>query len=278
MSELTEPMTGTRFQVVLPDESPHMAPEVLVDLGVRAEALGADTVWLPDHLLPPEPYGRTFGGVYEPLVTLAHLSARTSRIRLGTSVLVVPMRDPFLLAKQVATLHALSAGRFVLGAGVGWQAEEFAAVGADFATRGARTDEALRLLRHLFEGEGPFEGRFHSYERGVFEPRPRTRVPVMVGGVSDRALRRAADRADEWQGVGLDAPAFVRARNRLRELTDRPVRAGTRIVWEGGDAEFERAVAAYRALAAAGADAVAVWFGDVEGFGERMERFAAALA
>ncbi|MFE3459639.1 TIGR03619 family F420-dependent LLM class oxidoreductase [Nocardiopsis aegyptia] len=278
MSELTEPMTGTRFQVVLPDESPHMPPEVLVDLGVRAEALGAGTVWLPDHLLPPEPYGRTFGGVYEPLVTLAHLSARTSRIRLGTSVLVVPMRDPFVLAKQVATLHALSAGRFVLGAGVGWQAEEFAAVGADFATRGARTDEALRLLRHLFEGEGPFEGRFHSYERGVFEPRPRTRVPVMVGGVSDRALRRAADRADEWQGVGLDAPAFARARNRLRELTDRPVRAGTRIAWEGGEPGFEQALAAYRALAAAGADAVAVWFGEAEGFGERMERFAAALA
>ncbi|MFE6449602.1 TIGR03619 family F420-dependent LLM class oxidoreductase [Nocardiopsis dassonvillei] len=277
MSELTEPITGTPLQVVLPDESAQMSPRTLVELGVRAEELGVDAVWLPDHLLPPAPYGRTFGGVYEPLVALAHLAALTRRIRLGTSVLVAPMRDPFVLAKQVATLDALSEGRFVLGVGTGWSREEFEAVGSDFATRGARTDETLRLLRHLFEGEGPFEGRFHSYERGVFAPRPARRVPVMVGGTSDRALRRAAEWADMWQGVGLDTAGFVEARNRLRELTPRPVRAGTRIAWSGGEEEFERAVGLFRELTAAGADAVAVWFGDAEGFGERMERFAAAL-
>ncbi|WP_017571435.1 TIGR03619 family F420-dependent LLM class oxidoreductase [Nocardiopsis halotolerans] len=277
MSELTEPMTGTPLQVVLPDESPGMSPRALVDLGTRAEELGVDAVWLPDHLLPPAPYGPTFGGVYEPLVTLAHLAARTERIRLGTSVLVAPMRDPFVLGKQVATLDALSEGRFVLGVGTGWSREEFAAVGSDFTTRGARTDETLRLLRHLFEGEGPFEGRFHSYERGVFEPRPARRVPVMVGGTSERALSRAAEWGDAWQGVGLDAAGFVAARNRLRELTHRPVRAQTRIAWPGGEPEFDRAVGLFRELTAAGADAVAVWFGDVEGFGARMERFVAAL-
>ncbi|MFD6951475.1 LLM class F420-dependent oxidoreductase [Nocardiopsis sp. TSRI0078] len=277
MSELTEPMTGTRLQVVLPDESPEMPPRTLVELGTRAEELGVDAVWLPDHLLPPAPYGRTFGGVYEPLVTLAHLAARTERIRLGTSVLVVPLRDPLLLAKQVATLDALSEGRFVLGVGTGWSREEFSALGSDFTTRGARTDEALRLLRHLFGGGGAFEGRFHSYGSGVFEPLPAGRVPVMVGGTSDRALRRAAEWADAWQGVGLDTEGFVAARNRLRELTRRPVRAGTRIAWSGGEEEFDRAVGLFRGLAAAGADSVAVWFGGVEGFGERMERFAAAL-
>ncbi|MFD3687268.1 TIGR03619 family F420-dependent LLM class oxidoreductase [Nocardiopsis sp. NPDC058631] len=277
MSELTEPITGTRLQVVLPDESAEMSPRTLVGLGVRAEELGVDAVWLPDHLLPPAPYGPTFGGVYEPLVTLAHLAARTSRIRLGTSVLVAPMRDPLLLAKQAATLDALSEGRFVLGVGVGWSREEFAAVGADFATRGARLDEALRLLRHLSEGGGPFEGRFHSYGDGVFEPRPARPVPVMVGGASDPALRRAAAWGDEWQGVGLTAEGFVAARNRLRRLTDRPVRTGTRISWPGGEEEFGRAVEQFRELTAAGADAVAVWFGPAEGFGGRMERFAEAL-
>ncbi|MFJ9555239.1 TIGR03619 family F420-dependent LLM class oxidoreductase [Nocardiopsis sp. NPDC101807] len=277
MSELTEPITGTRLQVVLPDESPEMSARTLTDLGVRAEELGVDAVWLPDHLLPPAPYGTTFGGVYEPLVSLAHLAARTTRIRLGTSVLVAPLRDPLVLAKQAATLDALSGGRFVLGVGVGWSEEEFAAVGADFATRGARTDETLRLLRHLFGGGGPFEGRFHSYGSGVFEPRPARPVPVMVGGASDRALRRAAEWGDEWQGVGLTAEKFVAARNRLRCLTDRPVRSGTRIAWSGDEEGFGRTVELFRELTAAGADSVAVWFGDAEGFGGRMERFVSAL-
>lgn len=277
MSELTEPLTGPRLQVVLPDESPEMSPHTLVELGVLAEELGADTVWLPDHLLPPEPYGNTYGGVYEPLVSLAYLAARTERIRLGTSVLVLPMRDPFVLAKQVATLDRLSGGRFTLGVGVGWDREEFAAVGAGFTDRGARTDEALALLRHLFEGEGPFRGRFHSYERGVFEPRPAERVRLMVGGGSEAALRRAAEWADEWQGVDSDPEAFREARNRLRELTHRPVRAGVRLAWAGGEEEFAAAVERFRELAASGADSVGVWFGGAEGFGERMVRFTAAL-
>lgn len=277
MSELTTPLIGTRLQVVLPDESPDMPVSTLVDLGVRAEALGVDTVWLPDHLLPPEPYGTTFGGVYEPLMTLTYLAARTHRIGLGTSVLVLPLRDPFVLAKQVATLDHLSQGRFTLGVGVGWSREEFAALGSDFGTRGARTDETLALLRHLFEGEGPFHGAFHSYEHGVFAPRPAGRIRLMVGGGSPAALRRAAEWADEWQGLDSEPEAFREARDRLRGLTERPVRAGVRMSWSGGEREFEEAVARFRALTACGADSVAVWFGSAEGFDERMTRFADAL-
>jgi alkanesulfonate monooxygenase SsuD/methylene tetrahydromethanopterin reductase-like flavin-dependent oxidoreductase (luciferase family) len=160
------------LEVVLPDESPDMAPETLVELAEAAERLGYRTLYLPDHLLPPAPYGDTYGGVYEPLVTLAHLAAHTSTIRLGTSVLVLPMRSPFVVAKQVATLDRLSGGRAVLGVGVGWDRSEFAAVGAEFATRGARTDEDIALLRHLFRDGGPFHGRFHHVEQGVFAPVP----------------------------------------------------------------------------------------------------------
>ena len=263
--------------MVLPDESPDMAPETLAELAAAADRLGYRTLYLPDHLLPPTPYGTTYGGVYEPLVTLAHIAARTSTIRLGTSVLVLPLRSPFVVAKQVATLDRLSGGRAVLGVGVGWDRAEFAAVGADFATRGARTDEDIALLRHLWRDGGAFDGRFHHVEQGVFAPVPTRPVPIMVGGTSAAALRRAAALADEWQGVGLDAEGFARCAAQLRELSEHRPRLGTRLAWTGGADELARTVDEAGALAEAGADAVAVWFGGADGTAERMAEFAAAF-
>jgi len=136
-----------RLDVVLPNEAADADPRRLADLARQAEELGYDTAWLPDHLLPPAEYGPVYGGVYEPLVTMGWLAAATTRIRFGTSVLVLPLRSPFAVAKQAATLHRLSGGRVVLGVGIGWDEREFTAVGADFRTRAARTDEGLRLLR-----------------------------------------------------------------------------------------------------------------------------------
>ncbi|WP_037062827.1 TIGR03619 family F420-dependent LLM class oxidoreductase [Pseudonocardia acaciae] len=256
------------LQVVLPDESPEMEPESLVELGVTAERLGFHTAWLPDHLLPPTEYGETYGGVYEPLTTLAYLGARTSVIGLGTSVLVLPMRSPFVVAKQVATLDRLTGERVNLGVGVGWDEVEYASVGADFAGRGRRTDEGIALVRRLFRGDGP--------PGGVFRPLPRREVPITVGGVSDRALVRAARLADEWQGFGLTAAGFARCVARLRELTDRPVRVGTRIEWPADGTDPAEVVARVEELAEAGADAVAVHFGGYRTFGRRMTEFAEA--
>ncbi len=152
------------LQVVLPDESAAMAPERLVELAAAAEELGYGTAWLPDHLLPPGEFGSTYGGVYEPLVTIGYLAARTTRIRFGTSVLVLPMRSPYVVAKQAATLHRLSGERLVLGIGAGWDATEFASVGATFEDRGRRTDESLAIIRDLFAGKD---------RGGVFEPKLR---------------------------------------------------------------------------------------------------------
>ncbi|MEV0701648.1 TIGR03619 family F420-dependent LLM class oxidoreductase [Saccharopolyspora sp. NPDC050389] len=262
------------IQVVLPDEAAAMRPAELIDLGVAAEALGYHTVWLPDHLLPPDDYGNVFGGVYEPLITLSYLAARTTTIRLATSVLVLPMRNPFVVAKQVATLDRLSEGRMNLGVGVGWNRTEFDAVGADFRTRGARTDEAIALLRHLFGGgRGPFPGKFYGYETGVFEPKPTRHVPITVGGTSDRALQRAAALADEWQGVNLAPEQFARCLVRLGELGERQIRVGTRIEC-ADESQLGETVEQTRAFAEAGADAVAIRFGAVEGFAARMTEFA----
>lgn len=251
------------LEVVLPDESPAMRPERLAELAVAAEELGYATAWLPDHLLPPGPFGTMYGGVYEPLVTLGWLAARTTRIRLGTSVLILPLRSPYAVAKQAATLHRLSGERLVLGVGTGWDEAEFAAVGAEFRSRGRRTNEGLEVIRALLAGE----------HEGFFEPVPRERLPIMVGGTSDAALRRVAAYADEWQAIGLDPSEFAATADRLRGLTTRRIRTGTRTEWTGGRRELDDTVRLLRSHESAGADAGAVWFGDEESVADRMEEF-----
>jgi len=243
-----------RIDAVLPDESPAMPPERLVELARQAADLGYGTLWLPDHLLPPEPYGDTYGGVYEPLITLAHLAAHTSRIRLGTSVLITPLREPVLLAKQTATLARLSGDRFVLGVGIGWEKHEFDVVGADFRRRGARTDEIVERVRALHRGEAT---------DGVFEPLPARPVPIVVGGVSAAALRRAARYADEWQGFGLSPQLFAELAAQLPET----VLATTRIEHLGDTAKVRARLDQLRDL---GAGAVAVSFGTADEAGARM--------
>lgn len=266
------------LQVVLPDESPSMDVRTLVELARAAEHLGFTTAWLPDHILPPGEYGATFGGVYEPLVTIAHLAAVTERIRFGTSVLVVPLRNPFVLAKQVATLQELSGGRMSLGVGAGWSEPEFAAVGAEFAARGAVTDDALALLRHLWTGgAAPYDGRRFSYQQGTFAPVPAKAIPIVVGGNSTAALRRAARFGDVWQGLPADVDAF---RERRAVLTasagDRPVAAALRIAWDG-TAPLGSLLEQMDAYREAGADQLAVHFGEVGGTQKRMREFMSAV-
>ncbi|SEO54610.1 TIGR03619 family F420-dependent LLM class oxidoreductase [Amycolatopsis saalfeldensis] len=259
------------LQVVLPDEAPDLDPGQFAGLARSAEELGYESVWLPDHVLPPGPFGEVYGGVYEPLVTLAYIAAATERIGLGTSVLILPLREPYVLAKQVATLSRLSGGRLVLGVGVGWNAEEFAEVGVDFSGRGRRTDETLELLERLFTtGRGPSGGHF--------EPRPAAHVPILVGGNSTVALRRAARAGDAWLSAGLDPTAFAeRARTLAVLAEDRPVKPMARMEWSGDRADLDRAVADYHAYEAAGAAAVAVHFGPDGGYEERMRVFAEAV-
>ncbi|MGW1347559.1 TIGR03619 family F420-dependent LLM class oxidoreductase [Kribbella sp. NPDC002412] len=254
------------LQVVLPDESATMPPERLTELAVAADELGYTTAWLPDHLLPPGEFGSTYGGVYEPLVSIGYLAARTTRIRLGTSVLVLPMRSPYVVAKQAATLHRLSGERVVLGIGAGWDETEFAAVGASFAERGRRTDEGLEIIRGLFEGED---------RGGVFEPKLRAPLPIMVGGTTGRALRRVAQFGDEWQGLNLDGAGFAAAVARIRSQAVRPVKVGTRLHWPGG--AVAPIIELAQELADAGAETLAFSLGDCEGALERMTRLARLL-
>jgi probable F420-dependent oxidoreductase len=268
-----------RLEVILPDESVATPPSGIVELARRAEELGYDGVFLPDHLLPPEPYGPAYGGVYEPLITLSFIAAATSRIRLGTSILILPLRDPFLVAKQAATLDRLAPGRVVLGVGTGWEEREFAAVGVSFAERGRRTDSAIRLIRHLHTvGQGPFEDEYYGFEVGSFGPRPTVPVPILVGGKSPAAFRRATRLGDGWHGLLMAPREFGERAADLRARAGRPFEAGARVAWTGDDRPLGEAVEEALAFAEAGADHLAVWFGDADGFGARMAEFVGALA
>ena len=242
----------------------------IVETAQVADELGFRALWSADHLLAPLSAPQ-FGRVFEPLVALAYIASITQRIRLGTSVIVLPMRSPFVVAKQVATLDALSNGRVILGIGAaGWSAEEFANVHADFRTRGMRMDEAIRLFRHLWSGsQEAFDGRFYGYPGGAFEPLPAQGkdLPLLVGGRSDAALKRAARHAAFWHSYVV---------GREFELTVAKLRAepGGERVEVGGTYEFtgdlDQARTDIEAWAAAGAQHLSVSFGRVS----RMRDFA----
>jgi probable F420-dependent oxidoreductase len=182
----------------------------VVAIAGAAEALGYGSLWTNDHVLLPTSRPEPFGNVLESLTTLSYLAARTGRIRLGTGILVLPQRDPLLVAKQAATISHLSGGRLVLAVGVGYIKEEYAFLRADFGHRGHLADEYIAAMRELFESDAPeFHGPHINYSGVLFAPRPSPRIPILVGGDSPAALRRAASLGDGWYGLWR-SPAQVR--------------------------------------------------------------------
>jgi probable F420-dependent oxidoreductase len=182
--------------------------QALVGLAVRAEALGFDSVWVHDHVFNVGHVLERIGGrpYYEPLTLLSYVAARTQRVRLGTSVLVLPYHNPVRLAKTAATLDVLSGGRLILGVGVGSIEIETQALGTPFKERGPFSDEAIRVMRVLWtEAEPRFEGVYSRFAGMPFSPKPvqTPSIPVVIGGVSGAAIRRAAKLGDGWQPLGL---------------------------------------------------------------------------
>jgi probable F420-dependent oxidoreductase len=213
-----------RLGAFLPPWGDHATPADFDRLARGAEDLGYDSLWTGDHVVfprdvrSPYPYNATGAfpfdrdqPLFEPITLLAYLAARTTRLRLGVSVLVLPMRNPLVTAKMLAGVDALARGRLELGIGVGWLREEFEALAADFATRGEVTDEWIAMVRQLWAagGSSGFEGRHYRFPPLAMLPRPDRRIPILVGGNSPPALRRAARVGDGWHGVRLP-PARVR--------------------------------------------------------------------
>lgn len=190
-----------RLGVSVPHYRPFGRRDTVLAVIDAAEELGFDSVWTTDHIVVPRSMPDPYGEMLESLTVLGVAAGRTSRLLLGTSVIVLPQREPLLLAKQVATLHHLSAGRVMLGVGVGWLEREFEALGAPFKRRGVATTEAIALLRTIWEG-GP-EDAADPLADLVFSPTNDglPRIPVFVGGNSDLALARAAQSGDGWHAV-----------------------------------------------------------------------------
>ena len=190
------------FGVGLPHFRQVASTEAIVAVAQKAEALGFDSVWVSDHIVVPHSAVPRFGEVFfEPITTLAFVAGKTRRIRLGTSVIILPYRNPLFMAKALATIDVLSGGRLIVGAAVGWLAEEFQALGIPFRERGARSDEALRVMQLLWtEAEPEFEGKFFRFAGIKAEPKPlqKPHPPIWIGGSSPAALKRAAEFADAW--------------------------------------------------------------------------------
>ena len=194
-------------------------PEAAARIAVLAERLGYDSLWAGEHVVVPSPRVEPSPmepeePILDPLIALAHVAAHTERIKLGTGVLLLPQRNPLVLAKQVASLDVLSGGRLILGIGVAYLEPEMRAIGVPMEGRGARADEYLAAMRSLWEDEAPsFSGRFADFEGVDAHPRPVQRpLPVVVGGHTRAAHRRAARSADGWYGFmqGLRAMAEQR--------------------------------------------------------------------
>lgn len=218
----------------LPSAGKGASAKAIMDVALAAERLDYDAVWMFDHLFTPTgleslyPYSRDGSYAmspedpfFDPLALFGLLAGATDRLKIGTGVLIGAYRHPIVLAKTLASVEQFAPGRIVLGIGSGWMREEFEAVGISRDRRGERLGEYIKALRTIWEPKPTsFDGEFYSWQEGGFLPAPTAPIPLIVGGHSDGALRRAAQVGDGWaiatgrgQGSGLDA-----ARRRLEVL------------------------------------------------------------
>ncbi len=236
----------------LPHVGRKAGPENIRRAAEQAEALGYDDVWTSEHIIVPKdaPYPPS-AIFYEPVMTLLWAGAFTRRVRLGTSVLVLPMRHPIPLAKELATVQNLSNGRLILGAGVGWMEAEFSALGVPFKERGRRMDEGLAMMRAVWNDDPiSFDAKVIPavIEEMRMLPKPCAPIPVWIGGRAEIALARATRVCQGWHGSRYTPEEVKPIVARLRRDRPEPEFAiSMRASWDGLDPDALRArVAGYR--------------------------------
>jgi probable F420-dependent oxidoreductase len=290
-----------RYGIALPNFTDIASPDAIDASAAVAERLGWDAAWTTDHVLVDHGEAAADYRVnYDAIQTLAWIGARHPSLRLGTSVIVVPQRNAVVLAKEIATLDALSGGRAIAGVGVGWNAREFANLGQAerFKARGSYLSEAIELWRHLWSGSGgPFEGRFHRLDDYVFGPLPPqgAGLPILIGGRSEPALRRAGRLADGYHSSATSPAAYAERIPVIRaaaEAAGRPMpalSARVRVEFDAPTAGAryyamrgspEEVAAEVRSFAELGVEDLALSFADIpaDEIVAAAERFAAEVA
>jgi probable F420-dependent oxidoreductase len=211
-----------KFGVWIPNCRHLATPDIIRGAAVRAEQLGYESVWVSDHVVVPNANVVNFGEtIFDPLVTLGVIAGATSRVRLGTTVLIAPYRNAVVTAKMISSLDALSGGRIVFGIGAGWVAAESAMLGVPFAERGAMTDEYLQAMQELWTSQTPsFAGKYTQFSELIFEPKPvqKPHPPIWVGGHSRAALRRTAQFGAAWHPINRPPEELRAGRAELARL------------------------------------------------------------
>jgi probable F420-dependent oxidoreductase len=198
-----------------------MSKKAIADFCKLAEGLNFDSIWTTDHIAVNKQYADPYGSIFESLMTLSFTAAHTEHVKLGTSIIVLPMRNPIIFAKQTATLDQLSDGRLILGLGAGWMDDEFATLGFNFRDRGKIMNEQIRLLRILWtEAKPEFDGHFFKFSEIAFLPKPvqETGPQIWIGGSSLSAFKRVARLGDGWHPVGLSPKEFAQGKEKLNSI------------------------------------------------------------
>ena len=224
-----------KFGVTIPNNWGIEDPKQVLEFGPMAENLGFDSVWVMDHLfntgyirdrLADKPY-------YHPMSTLSFLAATTSKVTLGTSVLVLPYHNPVELAKYAATLDQISEGRVTLGIGVGAMTEEFNALGISMRERGSLTNECIDIMKELWSNHLPtYQSDRWDFSDLYFSPKPvQDTIPVWVGGSSPGAIRRTAQRGDGWHPTGVSPEGYAVTKQEIIEAATVAGRDSSQISW-----------------------------------------------
>ena len=199
-------------------------PQAIVETACKAEELGFDALFVNDHVIVDDsPRNEPWRNVFDPMMVLSYVAAMTSKIMLGTSVLIMPYRNPIVTAKMVATLDQMSGGRAIVGVGSGWNQAEYDALGVPYRQRGSRTTEYLQLWKKCWEpGRTTFHGRYFSFENMHVNPKPlQTPHPaIWAGGSSLASLRRAARFAEVWQPTPTPLEDLLQNQAALKEASD----------------------------------------------------------